>query len=367
MLLHNPARSLFPPLAAVALGSVCNIGSTSPHLRRLVSPCCCTTLRAPCFRPRRRSRSVPFATSVQLRRAKGGLVRCVAAQPTSPQTPLRSFCRRRQKLTRSVAAPFPHKTSFCGGPVGFLIRIGGGRGDGLFSMMRRLRWYEVSPVGEMKLLPAVAMMRRLPLYVPIGTHHWRSQHHCRRQHHLPGRANIMEKGDCFRNRLFLAGVEGLEVALQPHLRCPKKPSGASGTDPRLFRPLRQRRRAHFGAAPPWPSGFCGWCPFATSVQLRRTYGGSFHRVAAQPCALPVSAPGGGRARFPARACRGFGLYAQQKPSPPQKRQGRFWQGWRDSNPRHAVLETAALPTELHPCICLQRAPSPGKYGGPSGT
>ena len=27
----------------------------------------------------------------------------------------------------------------------------------------------------------------------------------------------------------------------------------------------------------------------------------------------------------------------------------FWQGWQDSNPRPAVLETAALPAELHPC------------------
>ena len=27
-----------------------------------------------------------------------------------------------------------------------------------------------------------------------------------------------------------------------------------------------------------------------------------------------------------------------------------WQGWQDLNPRHAVLETAALPTELHPYI-----------------
>ena len=25
-----------------------------------------------------------------------------------------------------------------------------------------------------------------------------------------------------------------------------------------------------------------------------------------------------------------------------------WQGWRDSNPRRTVLETDALPTELHP-------------------
>ncbi len=28
-----------------------------------------------------------------------------------------------------------------------------------------------------------------------------------------------------------------------------------------------------------------------------------------------------------------------------------WQGQKDSNPRHAVLETAALPTELYPYKC----------------
>ena len=28
----------------------------------------------------------------------------------------------------------------------------------------------------------------------------------------------------------------------------------------------------------------------------------------------------------------------------------LWQGQKDSNPRHAVLETAALPTELYPCV-----------------
>ena len=32
----------------------------------------------------------------------------------------------------------------------------------------------------------------------------------------------------------------------------------------------------------------------------------------------------------------------------EKRLRSIWQGWQDSNPRHAVLETAALPTELHP-------------------
>ena len=32
----------------------------------------------------------------------------------------------------------------------------------------------------------------------------------------------------------------------------------------------------------------------------------------------------------------------------------FWQGQKDLNPRHAVLETAALPTELYPYVkfCL---------------
>ena len=28
----------------------------------------------------------------------------------------------------------------------------------------------------------------------------------------------------------------------------------------------------------------------------------------------------------------------------------FWQGQKDSNPRHVVLETTALPSELYPCI-----------------
>ncbi len=30
----------------------------------------------------------------------------------------------------------------------------------------------------------------------------------------------------------------------------------------------------------------------------------------------------------------------------------FWQGQKDLNPRHAVLETAALPTELYPYITV---------------
>ena len=35
----------------------------------------------------------------------------------------------------------------------------------------------------------------------------------------------------------------------------------------------------------------------------------------------------------------------------------FWQGQKDLNPRHAVLETAALPSELYPFV----------IGGPTGT
>ena len=32
----------------------------------------------------------------------------------------------------------------------------------------------------------------------------------------------------------------------------------------------------------------------------------------------------------------------------------FWQGQKDLNPRHAVLETAALPTELYPYMINYR-------------
>ena len=49
-----------------------------------------------------------------------------------------------------------------------------------------------------------------------------------------------------------------------------------------------------------------------------------------------------------------------------------WQGQKDLNPRHAVLETAALPTELYPYICeapkngaswwATRDSNPGPFG-----
>ena len=51
---------------------------------------------------------------------------------------------------------------------------------------------------------------------------------------------------------------------------------------------------------------------------------------------------------------------------------RTWQGQKDLNPRHAVLETAALPTELYPYICeapkigaswwATRDSNPGPFG-----
>ena len=32
----------------------------------------------------------------------------------------------------------------------------------------------------------------------------------------------------------------------------------------------------------------------------------------------------------------------------------YWQGQKDSNPRHVVLETTALPTELYPYIMAEK-------------
>ncbi len=39
---------------------------------------------------------------------------------------------------------------------------------------------------------------------------------------------------------------------------------------------------------------------------------------------------------------------------------RFWQGWQGSNSRHSVLETDALPTELHPYICIMMIAEGGR-------
>ena len=41
---------------------------------------------------------------------------------------------------------------------------------------------------------------------------------------------------------------------------------------------------------------------------------------------------------------------QEKPGIPRDSGPSLWQGQKDSNPRHAVLETAALPAELYPYL-----------------
>ena len=46
------------------------------------------------------------------------------------------------------------------------------------------------------------------------------------------------------------------------------------------------------------------------------------------------------------------LYHEQKPL------SFFWQGQKESNPRHAVLETAALPAELYPYVVGLRGLEP---------
>ena len=72
------------------------------------------------------------------------------------------------------------------------------------------------------------------------------------------------------------------------------------------------------------------------------------------------------------ACRVFKLFnpSQNKKTPAGV--FLFWQGQKDLNPRHAVLETAALPTELYPYICeapkigaswwATRDSNPGPFG-----
>ena len=37
----------------------------------------------------------------------------------------------------------------------------------------------------------------------------------------------------------------------------------------------------------------------------------------------------------------------------------LWQGQKDSNPRHSVLETDALPAELYPCVVGLQGLEPG--------
>ena len=43
----------------------------------------------------------------------------------------------------------------------------------------------------------------------------------------------------------------------------------------------------------------------------------------------------------------------------------LWQGQKESNPRHAVLETAALPAELYPYQLEVPGVGRKRFGGPS--
>ena len=45
-----------------------------------------------------------------------------------------------------------------------------------------------------------------------------------------------------------------------------------------------------------------------------------------------------------------GSFAHIKTKKPPEGDFLLWQGQKDLNPRHAVLEIAALPTELYPCV-----------------
>ena len=72
------------------------------------------------------------------------------------------------------------------------------------------------------------------------------------------------------------------------------------------------------------------------------------------------------------ACRVFKLFNPNQNKKTPAGVFLFWQGQKDLNPRHAVLETAALPTELYPYICeapkigaswwATRDSNPGPFG-----
>ena len=82
-------------------------------------------------------------------------------------------------------------------------------------------------------------------------------------------------------------------------------------------------------------------------------------------------PAAARRLAPARACLGQVL-SNKKETVTKTVTVSFWQGQKDLNPRHAVLETAALPTELYPYICeapkigaswwATRDSNPGPFG-----
>ena len=123
----------------------------------------------------------------------------------------------------------------------------------------------------------------------------------------------------------LAGAEGLSGASHPLLRYPKNRSG--------FR---------------LPSGF-------STAALRRT---PFFCHRQRSCVSPGTL----------RAPRVRRLQHTKQKNGYQTVSVFVWQGQKDLNPRHAVLETAALPTELYPCIrSLQvYVTQATKYGGEDG-
>ena len=81
-------------------------------------------------------------------------------------------------------------------------------------------------------------------------------------------------------------------------------------------------------------------------------------------AAPFSAAGGGATVAPARSARlGFIQFNPNKTKKTPEGVFLLWQGQKDLNPRHAVLETAALPTELYPYEWwATRDSNPGPFG-----
>ncbi len=127
-------------------------------------------------------------------------------------------------------------------------------------------------------------------------------------------------------------AEGLEVASQPLLRCPKKTSVAFTAFSSSFST----------AAPTPPRCFAHR---ARSAELPGTLSAS----ASSPITLTKSVP-------TAKVIVIRYLYSREQKRntslcvPKLGAASRCWQGQKDLNPRHVVLETTALPSELYPYI-----------------
>ncbi len=183
----------------------------------------------------------------------------------------------------------------------------------------------------------------------------------------------------------MAGAEGLEVASQPSCgarRCARLERGTSADRGASLRSLFPPPAALASS----PDTLCVPRQMYYLCQIKNRHDGRFYygadidnglEVASQPscgarrCARlerGTSADRGAslRSLFPPPAAlasspdtlrvpRQMYYFCQIK----NRHDGRFliWQGQKDLNPRHAVLETAALPTELYPyillnCLCL---------------